>query len=248
MDVVHVLNGDALRQRFPDNISGEIIVARECLIDGDVTGDSFDQLMENRANFIASYPGCTAKDYLNKSKTEFDKIRFLSEDAHIVLWFEEDLFCQVNLWFVCTLLVVKKKINCRLVRPNEGNEYSFAHMTNEELNQAYSTAQVLSHDELLFFRDCWLAYQIQNDTFLSTARVPKSLSFVKAALAAELDRRPDDSGYGKPEREIKRIVEALVSQQQEVTFKAVFSEFYKTMGIYSFGDIQVKRLYEELTL
>jgi len=34
----HILNGDALKEQFPDRIKGKIIIARECLVDGNVTG------------------------------------------------------------------------------------------------------------------------------------------------------------------------------------------------------------------
>ncbi|GJM35445.1 MAG: hypothetical protein DHS20C18_44460 [Saprospiraceae bacterium] len=34
----HILNGDSLKEQFPENIQGEIIIARECLVDGSVKG------------------------------------------------------------------------------------------------------------------------------------------------------------------------------------------------------------------
>ncbi len=34
----HILNGDSLKEQFPENIQGDIIVARECLVDGNVKG------------------------------------------------------------------------------------------------------------------------------------------------------------------------------------------------------------------
>ena len=38
MATFHILNGDALKSQFPERILGEIIVARECLVDGPVEG------------------------------------------------------------------------------------------------------------------------------------------------------------------------------------------------------------------
>ena len=38
----HVLNGDALKEQFPPTITGDIIVIRECLVDGPVTGNNVD--------------------------------------------------------------------------------------------------------------------------------------------------------------------------------------------------------------
>ncbi|NBC64259.1 MAG: hypothetical protein GVY07_01180 [Bacteroidetes bacterium] len=49
-----ILNGDALKGQFPVRVSGEIIVCRECLVDGPVNGETLDNLFERRANFIAN--------------------------------------------------------------------------------------------------------------------------------------------------------------------------------------------------
>ncbi|MBL4704861.1 MAG: DUF1835 domain-containing protein, partial [Flavobacteriales bacterium] len=101
----HILNGDSLKDQFPDNISGEIIVARECLVDGNVNGLDLAELFQTRARFISqNYDGYTAHDYYEKSVPEFQKMQDITSDADINLWFEDDLFCQVNFWFVIHLL------------------------------------------------------------------------------------------------------------------------------------------------
>ena len=40
----------------------------------------------------------------NKLVSEFEKIQNIEEGVDINLWFEDDLFCQVNFWFVISLL------------------------------------------------------------------------------------------------------------------------------------------------
>lgn len=245
---IHILNGDALLERFPSNIEGERIVARECLIDGDVSGDTFDAFMTNRAKYLASYDDITEQDYYDKSKTEYQKIRALNVDHQVNLWFEEDLFCQVNLWYISSLLLKAGFKTCQLVRPNKGNEYSFAHMTNADLLSAYQTSTKLFEQELQFLSSCWLAYVKHDDEMFKQLmqNPPQSLSFVVKAIEAELARRPDSDGLGKPEKELLRIIENKKANNENVTFGAVFSEFYSTMGVYSFGDLQVKRMFDQL--
>ena len=54
----HILNGDALLDFFPESIlSGEIIVARECLVDGPQDGETLETFWETRSNFIAGEYG-----------------------------------------------------------------------------------------------------------------------------------------------------------------------------------------------
>jgi hypothetical protein len=43
----HILNGDALKGQFPSEIPGQLIVARECLVDGDVSGESLSEFFRN---------------------------------------------------------------------------------------------------------------------------------------------------------------------------------------------------------
>ena len=53
--VYHVLNGDSLTERFlATGIQGEVVVARECLIEGDLNGDSISEFWLTRANYLSN--------------------------------------------------------------------------------------------------------------------------------------------------------------------------------------------------
>lgn len=89
----HILNGDSLKEILPANIQGEMIVARECLIDGNVEGKSLDDFFATRAKFISdNYEGSSKQDYYNKTVIEFQKIQAIPQESEINLWFEDDLF------------------------------------------------------------------------------------------------------------------------------------------------------------
>ena len=48
-----VLPGDAQVAAFKESaIQGELLVCRECLVEGDLSGDSLDEFFVNRAAFI----------------------------------------------------------------------------------------------------------------------------------------------------------------------------------------------------
>ena len=104
MRVFHILNGDALKSQLPaDAILGEIIVARECLVDGDVAGNTLEELIQSRVRSMHEMYGTSENEYFQKTVPELRKIVDINE-GEVNLWFEDDLFCQVNLWFVCELL------------------------------------------------------------------------------------------------------------------------------------------------
>lgn len=53
MQQVHILNGDCLKFQLQDIIHAELIVTRECLIDGNVQGETLTDFYANRAEFTA---------------------------------------------------------------------------------------------------------------------------------------------------------------------------------------------------
>ena len=97
MKTFHILNGDCLDQRFPNDLDGEKIIWRECLIDGPVSETNF---FESRTKFIQENFGETKEGYSEKVLNEFEKIKNIPQNADVYFWFEDDLFCQVNLWFL----------------------------------------------------------------------------------------------------------------------------------------------------
>ena len=114
----HILNGDSLRQQLPEYIQGDIIVSRECFVDGNVKGKDLADLFAMRAKFLSQNYGGSEQDYYRKVVPEFKKIKKIPNDSDINLWFEDDLFCQANFWFVAHLLANSTGINTvYLIRP-----------------------------------------------------------------------------------------------------------------------------------
>ncbi len=244
-NVYHILNGDALKSQFPKLILGELLVARECLVDGDIQGENLDELFSNRAEYLESYPQIPVGEYYKSSVPEFTKITNIPKGATIYCWFEDDLFCQVNFWFVLHILVKKTHdYKIYLVRPNQDHEYSFGHMSHDELVTAYDAAKIIATNEHKCLGNLWRYYQHKNfvELLKLAERYLDTFPFLLPAIEAEIDRLPDDSGYGRPERRLLSIINKLDSKD----FGAVFREFHKSEAIYSFGDIQVKRMFDEL--
>lgn len=245
IDIYHILNGDSLRCQFPKSILGKIIIARECLVDGNIQGDTLSELFRNRAEHLESYSQVPKGKYFETTVPEIQKIMNIPPKATVFCWFEDDLFCQVNFWFVLHLLSKQGQgYNIYLVRPNSGNEYSFGHMTQEELITAYNTATRIETSELKRLAGLWPSYQQKDfDNLLQIAKgLLNEFPFLLPVVNAEIDRLPDDSGYGRPERQLLLIMKNLDTQD----FSTVFRVFQQNEGIYSFGDLQVKCMFDEL--
>lgn len=242
----HILNGDCLKEQFPKSINGEIIVARECLVDGSVVGPSLSDLFKTRAKFISeNYDGVTEQDYMEKTVPEFMKMQNIHEDAEINLWFEEDLFCQVNFWFSLNVLIQSKKENpIYLIKPKVHNQLGFGGLDNSGLLSIYENRILLTELETL--ADLWIFYQ-SNDLaqLLKTALALESkYPFILTAVNAHIERVPQNGKLGRPSQTLIKIMKELGTED----FDVVFKEFSNRENIYGFGDLQVQRLIHELKI
>jgi len=249
MTQIHILNGDSLKYQFPKGINGKIVIMRECLVDGDVQGNDLNEFFVNRANFVESYDEVPKGTYIETSVPELEKIAALGQEQKqektIYCWFEEDLFCQVNFWFVLYLLAKQPNLNkLYFVRPKQGSEYSFGHMNKEELQASFNQSTLISLSELSILVKLWPCYQQRrfNEMLQLCQLLPSQWQFLQLAIHAQIDRAPDDSGYGRPERSLLKIMKEL----ETVSFGSVFQEFVKREAIYSFGDLHVKRMFDHL--
>lgn len=243
----HILNGDSLKERFPKKIQEEIIVARECLIDGTVKGSNLVELFDSRAEFISqNYEGFSKKDYFENVVPEFQKIQNISNDTTINLWFEDDLFCQVNLWFVIHLLsnapYEHQSNSIFLIRPKTHNQYGFGGLNESELISVYENRLLLTQFDKL--ASLWELYQ--NDDTKTLLKIAKELEstypFILPAVEAHIERIPTEGNLGRPSQSIIQIMQELETEE----FGPVFREFNKRESIYGFGDLQVKRLFDDI--
>lgn len=247
-NVHHILNGDTLKEQFPKKITGEIIVARECLVEGDVFGKDLEALLKTRAKYISNtYPEHSQNDYYSNTASELKKIESIPKDTEVNLWFEDDLFCQVNFWFVINLIGQDyNNQSIFLIRPKKGSEYSFGQMNELELVTAFQEKMEIVPSEIKQISKLWLLYQ--NDNHEKMLGVAKKLEikfpFLTPAIKAHIDRKPTDGKLGRPTQSLINIMTALKTKE----FEPVFIEFCKREGIYGFGDSQVKNIFDKIIL
>jgi hypothetical protein len=167
----------------------------------------------------------------------------ISDNSDINLWFEDDLFCQVNFWFVINLLK-KSHSNFQffLIRPKSHSQYGFGGLNKSELISIFENKLELT--ELDKLARLWDYYRI-NDTkklIELSNHLKNSYPFIFAAVEAHIERIPTDGELGRPGQSLLQIMKELETDE----FEPVFNEFNKRESIYGFGDFQVKRIFDEL--
>lgn len=232
---MHVLAGDALAEDFKlTEIGGEIVVCRECLIEGDLRAETLEGFWTMRERFIKKTYG--ADDYREKVVREFEKVQNLSADTEVYLWFEYELFCQANMWF-CLALLQNTRAQIYRVAPAVRAETEiwkgFGNLGKADLERCFAGKVEFSKEEIRHGAKLWEAFRNKNAGELEKLGAAQYECFPKLAevcrAATEIETRPVET--------LKKI-----SATGETNFENVFAQFAESEGAYGFGDAQVKRI------
>ncbi len=219
MGVFHILNGDCLAEKFPKNLEGEIIVWREALIDGPISETDF---FENRQKFISENYD-SKKSYEDLVVKEFKKIQSIPENSEIYFWFEDDLFCQVNFWFLVSSLH-SKNIKMFRIFPKD-SEKGFAESDKNELLAIFNAEKEINSAEKTLIANLWKEFQ-QNNLKQKNSEIVRNLPELIIANENRLN--------GILEVEIENI------NKNSENFEEFFKNFQQKHSIYGFGDLQLK--------
>lgn len=238
-NIFHITNGDYLTddlKKIP--IVGEIIVCREALASGDLKAESLEEFWKTRAKSISEDYNVSKESYYEKSVSEFEKILNIPEGSEVNLWFEDDLFCQVNLWFCVSLISQIKDLKIYRIFPKttvENHWKGFADLDNSELEESLKSKVLFNENDIELAVNLWKAYQ--NNDIDSLKRLSENGSncfhFLKEVIHAYINIHPEDFIKNQIENGLK-------------DFDSVFKQFQEELGIFGFGDLQIKSVYEKV--
>lgn len=245
---IHVLNGDCLAHIFQQSgIEGEYIICRECLMDGPTQATSLADFWAMRNQFITKTYSSNTAQYQQMVVEELEKILHLPTDVEACLWFEDDLFCQVNLWFVLNLLapiIPAQQIYRVFPIVAEGDHWrGFGASTPALLEQSFAQRIAFSEHDLDLGLRLWEAYRVGDWGHLENLSTTPSACFryLPEIGQAQRGRFAPEGELGRPERLVLNIL-----QHQTTDFQELFTLFGQQAGYYGFGDLQIKAMYDRL--
>src|SRR5260221_5854850 len=247
----HVLNGDALTERFlATGLPGETVITRECLIDGSLSGDTLSEFYQTRAKYIKDTYNEPEKGYYAGVVKEFEKLSGAADHSGFNLWFGYDLFCRANMWFILSLLnnlQIKKEIFVVYPSYLEADEIwkDFGSATPGDLMACFKERIKFSDEDLALGNNLWNAYKNNDLAVLGNLSKQNSgcFPYLHEVCRAHIERFPGNNEKSRPEKVIEEII-----QNETRDFHSVFSKFFSREGIYGFGDSQVKQIYDKVML
>ncbi len=243
--IFHILNGDSLAHTLQNSTLKETtIICRECLIDGPLSPEINDTFFRKRAEYISSSYNETPQNYFSKVVNELDKLKQIPVNSDIYLWFENDLYCQVNMWFMISLISENcPYVNIHRVFPptlNSQNKWSgFYDLIDKNAEDLINHSIKFSESDIELSKNLWYNYAENNeDNLVQLSKTDSGcFKYLEEVIQAHIDRTESKTGEGRPEKTLKKII-----SEGKNNFNEIFFEFNKTEGIYGFGDMQVKLL------
>lgn len=243
MKVLHIVNGDATAHVMErSGIEGDVAVWREMLCEGPTTfpvGD--DGFWDVRSKHFAAEYDITS--YEEHVRPQFDIIAKHTEYEETILWFEYDLFCQLNMIALLHYLRQTKlpgqKISLVCVGKQRGSDkmLCLGEIDPMEYKGLMFVRTPMDDASLHYAATAWEAYcsgdMAKLLPFIYQASNP-NFEYLGDALSMQLKRFPSTTnGLNHIEQAMLEMVD-----QQELTEGKLVRELLQWQQWYGFGDMQ----------
>ncbi|MFD1613769.1 DUF1835 domain-containing protein [Gelatiniphilus marinus] len=249
--LLHITNGTSLTNYLNElDIVGEKLTWQEMLCEGPTlaTIDN-NHFLSLRTSFLKDYYDIDLD--VNEIKKELNKLNDLDNYTEIVLWFEYDLFCHINMLAVISLIKQKKTrlpiyLVCSGRIRGEKNLKALPELTAEQLLKHYKNKVKLNPEDIQLATTLWGIYCGKDHNLLKPFIVKRSsFIYLNNCLKAHLQRFPDyKSGLNALERNILSIIKNnTVKSMHHLLGYAI-----NYQGYYGYTDLQFHRIIDKLNI
>ncbi len=249
---LHITNGDIFTQRLRElKFKGEIITWREMLCEGKtVTNVGSEAFWKTRFDFLHKNYNVSKSWFVEKTLKEYRSLCNHKQEEEIILWFEYDLFCQINMLAVISWLKTHRR-HVQISLVCSGNEddtnrlYGLGDLSDEQIKELYKTRVELSQDDIEFADYVWQLYCSDNPIRLEhlTDFEQYHFNYLGEALKTHLRRFPTiKNGLN----EIENRVLQVAAEEKPKSKKQLLRSLLSDQGWYGFGDSQYDRILKNL--
>ncbi len=252
-NTLHIVNGDSTAAILQQSsLSGHLLVWREMLCEGPLAKNIDSDLFwtQRYAYFEENYQ-ISRIEYFDKTIKEILKIHEIADYEEVVLWFEYDLFCQINLLGLLTYLLnyYNKSVRYRLVcvgHKSLNNKHLLSDYSPEEYSLLYENRLKISRNDLRFAQEAWQVYATNKKEQLKSFdfSVNKKFPYLSKAIAAHLNRFPDKTNLNQQQKKILSLIAHQKLTKKDLLHQLLTWQREKT--VYGFGDLQYDKMIDHL--
>jgi len=248
---LHITNGGVLTNYLEElQYKGTFLTWYEMLCEGSTAVNiNSNEFLEKRAHFLNEFYDIEIdKQAFNQEISKLDTPQNYSE---IILWFEYDLFCHINLIAVINLIKQKNitlplYLVCSGRVKNSKTLKALGELTPNQLENHYQNRILLKNSDIELAITLWDIYNSDNHNLFKPYIIkPSSFTYLSNCLKAHLKRFPDSkNGLNTLEANILEII-----NKNDIKSKHhLLGYTLNYQGFYGFGDIQLERIINHLSL
>jgi hypothetical protein len=245
---LHITNGDSFTERLKSlQFKGDIITWREMLCEGKTeTNVGSESFWKTRFEYLHKNYNVSKSWFVEKTLKEYRSLCNHKQQDEIILWFEFDLFCQINMIAVLSWLKTHRR-DAQISLVCSGNEdgsdkmYGLCDLEDDRLQTLYKKRKHLSQDDIEFADYVWQLYCSDNPIRLENMSDFEHYHFdyLSEAIKVHLKRFPTiKNGLNEIEN---RILELSVEQKPK-NKKQLVQTIMNNQGYYGYGDSQFERI------
>ena len=245
--LLHITNGDNFTDKLKTlKLNGDIITWREMLCEGKtLTNVGSESFWKTRFEFLNKNYKVSKSWFIEKTLKEYRSLCNHKQQDEIVLWFEYDLFCQINMIAVLSWLKTNRKyaqisLVCSGKEDETDKMYGLSELSDEQLLKLYENKVELSQDDIEYADYVWQLYCSDNPIRLEnlTDYSQYQFDYLSEAVNAHLHRFPTiKNGLNEMENNILRIA----FNKKPTSKKAFLADILENQGFLGFGDLQYER-------
>lgn len=248
---LHITNGNHLTDYLKElRYEGHFLTWQEMLCEGPTTERIATQEFYNlRKEFLQEYYEIEINE--EELIEEIDILNHTEQFEDIVLWFEYDLFCHINLIAIINLLRQKDValplyLVCSGRVKGEKELKALAELKPEQLQQHYAEKIKLSTDDTDLMRSLWRIYCGKDHNLFKPYIVQNSsFPYLSNCLRAHLERFPDsETGLSTLETHTLQ----MIADQSIKSKRHLLGYILNFQGYYGFGDLQINRMIDVLEI
>ncbi|MBF6590865.1 MAG: hypothetical protein IVW57_10100 [Ktedonobacterales bacterium] len=225
--MLHITNGDAVSDRFPAmRLPGEMIAWRDVLHEGPVpAGLTLDALRPVRAVFLADMGWAEYSEVYATFTARDATLAHASDHEEVVLWFEHDLYDQLQLLQILDALAgqeiaaTRLSLICITSFPGIVPFLGLGQIPTPALAALFPMRQAISSAALALARAAWAAFRAPDPIAIETLLLgdTRALPFLAAALRRHLEQFPAvNGGLARTERQILEVIAAGATTPPEI--------------------------------